>query len=137
MAGILIGGYLFADTRPRSVLALNRCEKTCLQPNELAGLIASVGIQRLPFIPSVVMETDRTIVIKHPSPESRIHYVIIPKKDIKNLGEVSMEDREYLLDAFAVVSKIVKEQHLEQYRVVINGPAYQSVTYLHFHLMAR
>ncbi|HKZ03008.1 MAG TPA: HIT domain-containing protein [Pyrinomonadaceae bacterium] len=83
------------------------------------------------------METDRTIVIKHPSPESRIHYVIIPKKDIKNLGEVSTEDREYLLDAFAVVSKIVKEQHLEQYRVVINGPDYQSVTYLHFHLMAR
>lgn len=138
MAGVVIGGYLFADTRPRSLLALNKCENSCLKPNELAGLVASVGIQRFPsFIPYVVMETDKTIVIKHPAPEARIHYVIIPKKDIKNLGEASQEDKEYLLDVFAVISKIVKEQHLEQYRVVTNGPAYQSATYLHFHLMAR
>lgn len=138
MAGVVIGGYLFADTRPRSLLALNKCENSCLKPNELAGLVASVGIQRFPsFIPYVVMETDKTIVIKHPAPEARIHYVIIPKKDIKNLGEASQEDKEYLLDVFAVISKIVKEQHLEQYRVVTNGPAYQTATYLHFHLMAR
>lgn len=138
MAGIVIGGYLFADTRPRSILALNKCENSCLKPNELAGLVASVGIQRLPsFILYVVMETDKTIVIKHPSPEARIHYVIIPKRDIKNIGEASAEDKEYLVDVFAVISQIVKEQHLEQYRVVTNGPAYQSATYLHFHLMAR
>ncbi|HKZ79293.1 MAG TPA: HIT domain-containing protein [Pyrinomonadaceae bacterium] len=137
-AGIVFGGYLFADTRPRSILALNKCENRCLKPNELAGVVASVGIQKFSyFIPSVVMETDKTIVIKHPSPEARIHYVIIPKKDIKNIGEASEEDKAYLLDVFAVVSKIVKEQHLEQYRVVTNGPAYQSATYLHFHLMAR
>ena len=136
--GIVIGGYLFAKTQPRSILALHRCEQTCLRPNELAGLIASVGLQRFPsFVPSVVMETDRIVVIQHPSPQARIHYVIIPKKDIKNIAEASEEDKEYLVDVFRVVSQIVSEQRLEQYRVATNGPGYQAATYLHFHLTAQ
>src|SRR5215208_314940 len=97
LAGIIIGGYLFARTQSRSFLALHKCEQTCLRPNELAGLIASVGIQRFPsFIPSVVMETDKTIVIEHPSPQARLHYLIVPKKDIKNIAEASEDDKEYL-----------------------------------------
>lgn len=138
LAGIIIGGYLFANTRPRSILALHKCEETCLRPNELAGLLASVGIQRLPsLLPHVVMETDKTIVVEHPSPVARLHYLIIPKKDIKNIAEASEEDKEYLVDVFRVVGYIVKEQHLEQYRVVTNGPGYQTATYLHFHLTAQ
>lgn len=138
LAGFMIGGYLFADTQRRTVLALHNCEKNCLRPNELAGLLVSVGIQRFPsFIPSIVMQTDKTLVIAHPSPQDRIHYVIIPKKDIKNIGELSEDDREYLVDAFSAVSHIVKDQHLKQYEVITNGPAYQAATYLHFHLIAQ
>jgi uncharacterized protein YneF (UPF0154 family) len=29
--GVILGGYLFSDSRPRSFLALNKCEGTCLQ----------------------------------------------------------------------------------------------------------
>jgi histidine triad (HIT) family protein len=138
LIGILLGGYLFSKTQSRSILALHKCEQSCLRPNELAGLVASVGIQRFSsFIPSVVMETDKTIVIEHPAPQARIHYLIIPKKDIKNIAEASEDDKEYLVDVFRVVSYIVKEQHLEQYRVVTNGSSYQTATYLHFHLTAQ
>ena len=53
--GILIGGYLFSKSQPRSFLALNRCEN-CLSPEDLLGLVASVGIQRFPkLVPSVVL----------------------------------------------------------------------------------
>jgi hypothetical protein len=31
------------------------------------------------------------------------HYGIIPKKDIKNIGEISEADTQYLTDAFFVV----------------------------------
>ena len=72
LGGVLIGGYLFSDTRPRSFLALHRCEGTCLQANELVGLIASVGLQKFPaFVPNVIKETDKTIVVEHPSPNAR------------------------------------------------------------------
>ena len=135
--GAILGGYLFADTRPRSFLALNKCEGTCFQANELLGLLTSVGIQRFPaLVPSVVKETDKTIVIEHPSPQARIHYLVIPKRDIKNIGELSDADSEYLIDAFKVAREIVKEKNLTDYRLTTNGPGYQGVTYLHFHLMA-
>lgn len=138
LLGILAGGYLFSNTQPRSFLALHKCQGTCLQPRELAGLLASVGIQKLPaLIPAVVTETDKTVVIQHPSPEARIHYVIVPKKDIKNIADVTAADEEYLLDSFKVIRELVKEQQLTNYRVVTNGPGYQGVTYLHFHLLAQ
>ena len=138
LLGILVGGYLFVDTRPRSILALNKCGGTCLQPNELVGLLASVGVQNFSgVLPSVVKETDKTVVISHPAAHARIHLVIIPKKDIKNIGEFSEDDREYLVDAFRLIREIVAEKELVDYNVSTNGPGYQAVTYLHFHLIAR
>jgi histidine triad (HIT) family protein len=135
--GVMLGGYLFADTRPRSFLALNKCEGTCFQANELLGLLTSVGIQRFPaLVPSVVKETDKTIVIEHPSPQARIHYLVIPKRDVKNIGELSDADSEYLIDVFKVVREIVEEKNLRDYRLATNGPGYQGLTYLHFHLTA-
>ena len=136
--GVVIGGYLFSDTQPRSFLAIDRCQSTCLQPKDLIGLLASVGIQNLPgLIPSVVAETERTIVVEHPAPQSRTHYLVFPKRDIKNIGDLSTSDEEYVVDAFKVMSEIVREKNLSNYRVVTNGPGYQAVTYLHFHLMAQ
>lgn len=138
LVGIILGGYLFSDTRPRSLLALNRCEGTCLQANELAGLLTSVGIRKFtPLVPSVVRETDKTIVVKHPSPQARLHYLAIPKKDIKNIGELSETDREHLIDLFNVVREIIKENNLTDYQLTTNGPGFQGVTYLHFHLTSR
>jgi histidine triad (HIT) family protein len=134
--GIILGGYLFSDTRPRSFLAFNNCKGTCLQQNDLLGLLTSVGVQRFSALaPSVIKETDKTIVIKHPSPQARIHYLVIPKKDIENIAELSDADREYLVDSFRVVGEIIREEKLIDYRVVTNGPGYQGVTYLHFHLI--
>lgn len=138
LVGIILGGYLFSHTRPRSFLALNRCEGTCLQANELAGLLTSVGIQKFTrFVPSVVKETDKTIVVEHPSPQARLHYLVIPKKDIKNIAELSDTDHEHLIDLFKVVREIIKENNLSDYRVTTNGPGFQGVTYLHFHLTSR
>jgi len=138
LLGVILGGYLFSDTRARSFLALNKCEGKCLQPTELVGLLASVGIHKFTaLVPSVVKETDKTIVIEHPSPQGRIHYVVITKRDIKNMGELSDSDAEYLADVFKVMSEIIREKNLVDYQVITNGPGYQSVSYLHFHLTAR
>jgi histidine triad (HIT) family protein len=135
--GVILGGYLFSDSRPRSFLALNRCEGTCLQANELLGLLASVGVQKFSALaPSVVKETDKTVVIEHPSPLARTHYLVIPKKDLKNIAELTEADNAYLIDAFKVAGEIIREKHLTAYRLMTNGPGYQDVTYLHFHLTA-
>ena len=134
--GILIGGFLFSHSQPRSLLALTRCQN-CLTREDLLGLIASVGMQKfLGFMPSVVFETEKTIVVKRPFSSERVHYVIIPKKDIKNIGEISEGDAQYLIDAFLVGRWIIEREKLSRYRFYTNGPVYQDVTYLHFHLVA-
>jgi len=134
--GIIIGGYLFAQSQPRSFLSINRCQN-CLSRADLLGLIASVGIQKFPgLIPSVVLETDRTIVVKHPFPLERIHYLIIPKKDIKDIGEISEVNAQSLIDAYLVVRRIIEEEKLSKYQLFTNGPGFQDMTYLHFQLIA-
>ncbi len=134
--GILIGGYLFSQSQPRSILSFDHCQD-CLSREELLGLAASVGIQKFPrLIPLMVFETDKTVVIQHPFSGRGTHYVIIPKKDIKNIGEISGSDTAYLIDAFLVARRIIEEKKLSKYRLLTNGPGFQDVTYLHFHLVA-
>ncbi|KKQ75868.1 MAG: hypothetical protein US96_C0003G0026 [Candidatus Woesebacteria bacterium GW2011_GWB1_38_5b] len=135
--GIIIGGYLFSQSQPRSIIAVNKCNDSCYKSSDLLGLLASVGFTKFDnFIPNVVLETDKTIALKHPFPEARIHYLVIPKKDIKNIGEISLEDQDYLIDAYAVMSELIRMENLKEYRVITNGPGFQNVTYLHFHLRA-
>ena len=55
-------------SHPRSFLSLDQ-GKIRLTKRELAGLIASAGLQQLPeFVPSVVFETEKTVVISSPTP---------------------------------------------------------------------
>ena len=66
LAGVVLGGYLFSDSQPRSFLALSRCD-SCYRLNDLAGLLASAGIQKAgAAIPVAVKETERCVAIEHP-----------------------------------------------------------------------
>jgi len=134
--GILIGGYSFSKSQPRSFLAIHRCE-SCLTHEDLLGLLASVAIQNFPgLLPLKVFETDKTVVVKHPFSSDRIHYLIVPKKDIKNIGEISEANAQYLTDAFFVARWMIEREKLSKYTLYTNGPGSQDVTYLHFHLVA-
>lgn len=136
IAGLLVGGFLFSDSRPRSLLNIFSCTH-CLATNEVAGLLASVVVQKMPrLIPNVIIETDKTIVFKHPRPKHRIHYIFVPKKDIKNIGELTDEDNEYIIDLFSTIVTVINKLETKNYRLWSNGPEKQDVTYLHFHLGA-
>jgi len=74
------------------------------------------------------------------APQAPVHFLVIPKKHIADLGEIA-EDRENAalaarcLDACA---KLAKQLGLTSYRVVTNigKQAGQSVFHLHFHVLA-
>jgi sulfur carrier protein ThiS len=145
--GVAIGGYSFSQTQSRSFLSINQCQD-CFTPKELAGLLASVGINMFSgLIPGVVFETDKTIVIKNPFrvrelqdgdfAAASIDYVIFPKKDIKNIGEISAEDAPYIIDAYLTARHIIEENKATNYRLLTNGPGFQDISYLHFHLLLK
>ncbi len=137
VVGILVGGYLFSESQPRSFLALRECGGSCYRLEDVLGLLASVGIQRTPeLIPRVTKETDRCIAVAYPFDRSRYHMVIFPKKDIRNIADITEADQPYLMDCFEVIRALVVENGLRDYRVYTNGPGEQEVTYLHFHLEA-
>ncbi|HEX9721858.1 MAG TPA: HIT domain-containing protein [Candidatus Paceibacterota bacterium] len=137
LGGIALGAYLFADTQPRAFLQAPDCAENCFSAEQLLGLLGSVGVQKFPgLIPQVIKETDKTVAMKHPVPQADIHYVIVPKKDIKTVGDISPEDADSLVDAYAVLNQIITEQNLTAYKVIINGPKFQTVQYLHFHLVS-
>lgn len=136
--GVIMGGYLFADTQPRSIIALHRCGDRCYKPNEIAGLLLSVGLQKLNITGlKPVFESDKLLVVDHPEANTPFHEVIIPKKDIRDIADVSSEDAEYVMEVFGYISQRVKERKLVRYKVVTNGPGYQNLAYLHFHLIGR
>src|SRR5262249_57609213 len=125
------------DSKPRSFLALTNCE-LCYRPSDLAGLLASAGIQRAgAALPLVVKETDRCFAIEHPFRKIRFHFVVFPKKDVKSIADISVAIQQYILDCLAVIRALVIENGLRSYRVETNGPGLQHVTYLHFNLLSR
>jgi histidine triad (HIT) family protein len=134
--GVAAGGYIGTHVQPRKIINFKNCQENCLRSSELLGLIGSVGI-KLDQIPDVILETDKTIVIKYPKPVDPIHYVIIPKKDIKSIEDVNDEDAPYIMDAIAVNRELVKREGLSKYKFMTNGPGYQEVAYLHFHLTGK
>lgn len=107
-------------------------------PKEVAGLLGSIGIRMLgddlDTLPFVVAETDKTFAIS--VSRSRAHYVIVPKKDVRDIGGVSAADEGYLTDVFLVARHLIEQEHLRDYRFYTNGPGPQAVAYLHFHLVA-
>jgi hypothetical protein len=135
--GFLAGGYLFSSSQPRSFLAMASCEGRCARPNEFAGLLASAGIVKLPAaIPGVVADSRDCFAVEHPRPEGRVHFVLFPKQDIRNIADLTSVDQPYVMGCLALAGDLIRAHKLVNYRLHTNGPGKQHVAYLHFHIVA-
>jgi histidine triad (HIT) family protein len=87
---------------------------------------------------SIVYEDERSMAFKDVNPQAPVHILVIPKKEIPSLADMTEEDADLAGYLLAVVRKLALEFKLaDGYRVVLNnGPdAGQSVPHLHFHLL--
>ena len=136
VAGLSIGARAFMNTQPRAWLNVTSCANRCYRASDLAGLLASAGIVNAPgWVPGVVRETDKCLAMPYPKGGRHMHLVFFPKKDIRDIADLTPDDEAYVMDCFAIVRQIVKEQKLSDYRVYTNGPREQEISYLHFHLI--
>ena len=136
--GFVLGGWFFAGTRWRPFLTPAGSGKgTEVNAEELRGLLGSIAVRRVPqVLPKVVMTTKYTIAFVSPRPEARTHLVIVPRRDIKDLGDLRKGDEPYLIDAVAVAGKLARQYGLKRWRFFTRGPGEQDVRYLHFHLLS-
>jgi hypothetical protein len=136
--GIVAGGYAFSGSIPRSFLAVHDCGQRCLEPRDLLGLLASAGIRHAPrLLLFKVAESTKCVGIRHWEPEGRYHVVYFPKRDVRNVMELTEQDAPFLLDCLALARKHVAAAGFQNDRFVSSGPALQHATYFHFHVIAR
>jgi histidine triad (HIT) family protein len=83
-------------------------------------------------------ETETLLAFHHPSPSYPVHILIIPKRALPGLADLTPGDTDFTVDLFAAVHSLVKEFNLEGqgYRLICNGGKYQDVPQLHFHLVS-
>ena len=90
-------------------------------------------------IPSAkVFESDRVYAFRDINPQAPTHILVIPKKHVSSLTDISELPDDDLTACLRAVSAIADSENLTSgYRVVSNcGPdACQSVPHLHFHIL--
>ena len=87
-----------------------------------------------------VYEDDKVYAFKDIHPAAPIHILVVPKKHISSLAELSLEDKEYVWQIHEAMNKIAEEQGFKEqgYRVIVNcgKDAGQTVMHLHYHILA-
>ena len=88
----------------------------------------------------IVYEDERVIAFKDVNPAAPIHILVVPKKHIVNLLEVSKEDSDLISYMYQVINTIAIENGFAEngFRVIVNcgKDSGQEVMHLHFHVLA-
>lgn len=73
------------------------------------------------------------------APQAPVHFLVIPKKEIRNIDELSDGDQSLMGHLMLTIRNLAKQLKLEDgYRVISNcgANAGQTVHHLHFHVLA-
>jgi histidine triad (HIT) family protein len=83
-------------------------------------------------------EDDRYVVIHDIQPQAPVHVLVIPKKVIPTLNDLTEGDRELVGGMFLVAKKVMADLGHADYRTVFNcgRGAQQSVFHIHLHVLA-
>ena len=114
---------------------LRRFTRTRLAGSLIAWILAHMSF----LIPAQrLRETPTLVAFYHPQPSYPVHILIVPKRAIGGLLDITPADQPFLMDLFACVGELVQELHLDKqgYRLIANGGKFQDMQQLHFHLIA-
>lgn len=86
----------------------------------------------------IVYEDDEVLAFRDIKPQAPVHVLIIPKRHIASLADLTEEDGDAMGRVMLVASKLARDSGIsEGYRVVANcgKDAGQSVFHIHVHLL--
>jgi len=89
--------------------------------------------------PAVVYENDQVLAFRDIRPQAPVHILIVPKRHIPTLDDLSLDDLAIAGELLLAASQIAQQEGLSEdgYRTVINCRAHggQEVYHLHLHLL--
>ncbi len=88
----------------------------------------------------IVYEDDISLAFRDVNPQAPVHVLIIPKKPIATINDITEDDREVVGHLHLVAAKLAQQFGFAEdgYRVVMNcnQDGGQSVYHIHLHLLA-
>jgi histidine triad (HIT) family protein len=99
-------------------------------------LFSKIIARKIPA--KIAYEDERYIVIHDINPQAPVHVLVITKKVIPTLNDLTPADAELVGGMFLVAGKLMKQMGHNDFRTVFNcGPgAQQTVFHLHLHVLA-
>lgn len=89
---------------------------------------------------TIVYEDELVLAFKDLNPQAPVHLLIVPKKHISEIYDITEADRELIGQLFFVAKTLAAQKGLERdgYRLVINNGkgAGQTVFHVHLHLLS-
>ena len=85
-----------------------------------------------------VYEDEQCLAFYDIDPQAPVHFLVIPKTHIPSCGAITADNSAIVAHCFEVISKVIRELGVTDFRVVSNcgERAGQSVPHLHFHVLA-
>ena len=86
----------------------------------------------------IAYEDEKYIVIHDISPQAPAHVLVIPKRVILTLNDLTPADTELVGGMFIVAGKVMNQLGYTEYRTVFNcgRQAQQTIFHLHLHVLA-
>lgn len=88
---------------------------------------------------NIVYQDDSVVAFKDINPKAPVHVLIIPRRHVAGLLDLTADDGALIGHIFAVAARLAREQGIAEsgFRVVVNSgaDAGQSVFHLHYHLL--
>ncbi|WP_038055221.1 histidine triad nucleotide-binding protein [Thermodesulfobacterium hydrogeniphilum] len=89
---------------------------------------------------NIIYEDDKVLAFHDINPQAPFHILVIPKKHISTLLELTEDDKDLIGHIYLVINKLAKDLGFADrgYRVVVNckEEAGQTVFHIHFHILA-
>lgn len=85
----------------------------------------------------VLQESDKAVIFKDIRPSAPVHYLVVTKKHVSSIKEVSHEDENMLGHLILLAKEAAEKLNLSGYRLVFNvgKDGGQIIDHLHLHLL--
>ena len=87
----------------------------------------------------IIYEDDELLAFNDINPQAPVHILIIPKKEIKTLNDIQIEDKDILGKMILLAKDLAKKHNIDEngYRTVFNcnDDGGQTVFHIHLHLI--
>jgi len=84
----------------------------------------------------ILFEDDDVLAFRDINPQAPIHFLVIPKKEIKTLNDIEEDDKDLIGKLFIIAKQLAKSEGISDngYRTIFNCNEHGAQTVYHIHL---